>query len=161
MGGESEEPAVFAVDGGRPLRYASVNVPLARGRGLSAATVVGLLLALAAPPLVSIVDAVLWLGPEQAPARIGFGILIHWVNLVAVVVVVLQVERQPLASIGLRPLTWWTIPLGLLAGVAATAVTGILAKFLNPGSDPPFALLLLSLPFATRLLLVKTAGIFE
>jgi membrane protease YdiL (CAAX protease family) len=127
---------------------------------LSAATAVGLLLALAGPPLASVVADLQ--GAEQTPARIGWGVVIHWINLAAVVWVVLRVERQTLASIGLRPFRWWTIPLGLVAGIVATVVTGYLAQFLAPGGGASsFVATLLSLPFATRLLLVITAGVFE
>jgi membrane protease YdiL (CAAX protease family) len=159
VGGESEESAVLDVDGGA-LRYAGVNAPLADRARLSTATVVGLLLALAGPPFVSIVAAA-FQGGEQSPARIGWGMVIHWVNLAAVVLVVLRAERRPLTSIGLRRLAWWTIPLGLIAGVLATVITGILVKALNLGGDLSLAFLLLSLPFATRLLVVITAGVFE
>jgi membrane protease YdiL (CAAX protease family) len=127
---------------------------------VSAATVVGLLLALGGPPLVSIIGAAL-AGPDQTPARITWGIVIHWINLAAVVVVVLRAERRPLTSIGLRRFAWWTIPLGLLAGVIATVVTAILVKVLNLGGNSSFALMLMSLPLGTRLLVVLTAGIFE
>ena len=137
-----------------------MNAPLADRPRLSAATVVGLLLALAGPPFVSIVAAV-FQGGEQSPARIGWGMVIHWINLAAVVLVVLRAERRPLTSIGLRRLAWWTIPLGLIAGVLATVIAGMLVKALNLGADPSFAFLLLSLPFATRLLVVITAGVFE
>lgn len=140
--------------------HAGANDSSAHRSRLSAATIAGLLLALGGPPFVSIVAAVFG-GTDQTPARIGWGIVVHWINFAAVVAVVLWAERRPPTSIGLRPLAWWTIPLGLLAGIVATVATGILTKLLNPTAPAPFVQMLLSLPFAMRLLLVITAGVFE
>jgi len=127
---------------------------------LSPATLAGLLLALAGPPAAFIISTIFY-GTEQTPARTVWGLVIHWINLAALVAVVLRAERQPLASIGLRPLRWWTIPLGLLAGVAITVLAGFLSKPLGLSSAPSFVTMLQSLPFATRLLVAVTAGIFE
>jgi membrane protease YdiL (CAAX protease family) len=144
VGREPEEPAVL---------WWAVRLPLA--------TAIGLLLALAGPPLASFIADLQ--GTEQTPARIGWGVVVHWINLAAVVFVVLRAERRPLASIGLRPFKWWTIPLGLVAGIVATVATGYLAQFLTPSNAgvAPFVATLLSLPFAMRLVLVITAGVFE
>ena len=129
-------------------------------RGISRATLVGLFLALIVPLLLPVVDSIFY-GTEQTSARIEWGIVVHWVNLVALMAVVILAERQPLSSIGLRPLRWWTIPLGLLAGLAIMALSGVLARALEASSDVHFVAMLQSLPFSTRLLLVVTAGVFE
>ncbi len=70
-------------------------------------------------------------------------------------------EHLPLTSIGLRPVRWWTIPAGLLAGVAITLFSGACVSVLRLGSDTRYAAYLQSLPFILRLALVITAGIFE
>jgi membrane protease YdiL (CAAX protease family) len=128
---------------------------------MNARTLIGLLLALAGPPLASILAGLIG-GGEQTPGRVAWGMVIHWINLAVVVVWVLRAERLPLASIGLRRFAWWTIPLGLVVGVAATFATGLVVHLLKvDGGDPAYASLLMSLPFATRVLVVITAGVFE
>ena len=137
-----------------------MSAPVTSRPRLSAATVGGLLLALAGP-CVGFVVAPVFYGAAQSESRIGLGLVIHWINLAALIAVVLQAERQPLTSLGLRPLHWWTIPLGLLAGVAITVLAGVITTALGSNSDSSFVILLQSLPFVTRLLLVVTAAIFE
>jgi membrane protease YdiL (CAAX protease family) len=128
--------------------------------GFTLATIAGLLLALAGPPVAFVVSAGLF-GTGQTLARAEWGLLIHWVNLVALVGVVLWAERQPLASIGVRPFRWWTIPLGLAAGIAITILGGLLSKLLGLNGDASFVTAMQALPFAIRLLLAVTAGLFE
>jgi membrane protease YdiL (CAAX protease family) len=86
---------------------------------------------------------------------------LHWANFLAVIAIVVGGERRPFASIGVRPLRWWTIPLGLGAGVLFTVVTGILASLFTLKSDTVYAGYLQSLPFVVRVLVVLTAGVFE
>jgi membrane protease YdiL (CAAX protease family) len=133
--------------------------PKARA-GLSTATLTGLLLSLAGPPAAFIIAAVVY-GAEQSPTRTAWGLVIHWINLVALLAVVMRVERQPLSSIGLRPLRWWTIAVGLLAGVMITILAGTVSKLLGLSGDQSYVKILQSLPFMMRLLLALTAGIFE
>jgi CAAX protease family protein len=135
-------------------------VASARRQGISWATLVGLFLALIVPLLVPIVDTFFY-GAEQTSARIEWGVAVHWVNLAVLIAVVILAERQSLTSIGLRSLRWWTIPLGLLAGVAITALAGAVVRALGVSSDQHFTAFLQSLPFSMRLLLVVTAGVFE
>ena len=137
-----------------------MSAVLAPRQSISRATLAGLFLALIAPTLPSFIDPIFF-GTTQTPVRIEWGIVVHWVNLAALIVVVLLAEQQRLVSIGLRPLRWWTIPLGLLAGLAIMALSGLLAKALKASSDPQFAVFLQSLPLTTRVLLVITAGVFE
>lgn len=85
----------------------------------------------------------------------------HWFTLAGLIALVLFWERLPLTSIGLRPLRWWTIPAGLLAGVVLTLLTGACVSALRLGSDARYAAYLQSLPFLLRLALVVTAGVFE
>lgn len=129
-------------------------------QGVSRATLAGLFLALIAPTLPAFIDPIFF-RTAQTPARIAWGMVVHWVNLAALIAVVMVAERQPLASIGLRALRWWTIPLGLLAGLAILALSGVLVNALKASSDTRFVAFLQSLPFTTRLLLVITAGVFE
>lgn len=127
---------------------------------LSPATLLGLFLALVVPALAPFVDPIFF-GTALTSTRVVWGIVTHWINLAALIAAVLFLERQRLASIGLRPLHWSTIPLGLVAGIAIIPLSGLLAKAAGASGDVPFAAFLQSLPFATRLLLVVTAGIFE
>ncbi len=127
---------------------------------LAAATLWGLLLALVVPTGLGFVTALAY-GTTLTPALVTWGIAVHWANLLAVIAVVILAERQRPASIGLQPLRWWTLPLGLVAGFIILPIAGFLANALGASADARFAAFLQSLPFATRLLLVLTAGIFE
>lgn len=127
---------------------------------LAMATLLGLFLALVVPVLPSFIDPVFF-GTAQTSARVAWGIVVHWVNFAALIAVVILLERQRLSSIGLRPLHWWTVPVGLVAGVVILVLSGFLVNLLKASSDAHFAVFLQSLPFTTRLLLVVTAGIFE
>jgi uncharacterized protein len=127
---------------------------------LSIATSAGLFVALVIP-FLSFAAGRVGFGVEQSDVRIAFSLAVHWLNFAALIAVVVFWEREPLASIGLRPMRWWTIPAGVLAGVASVFLTGVLVSTLGLSSDTQFATYLQSLPFITRLLLVVTAGVFE
>lgn len=129
-------------------------------QSLSMATLWGLLLALALPTALAFFTALTY-GTTQIRTLINWGIPVHWANLAAVIAVVILAERQRPASIGLQPLRWWTLPLGLLAGLFILPVSGLLANALGSSADARFAGFLQSLPLATRVLVVLTAGIFE
>jgi membrane protease YdiL (CAAX protease family) len=129
-------------------------------QALSMATLLGLFLALVLPSLPLFIDSIFY-GAAQTSARVAWGIVVHWTNLAALIAVVILLERQRLSSIGLRPLHWWTIPLGLLAGLAIIPHSGVLVNAAGASGDTHFVAFLQSLPFTTRLLLVVTAGIFE
>ena len=131
-------------------------------RALSLGSLFGLVVALVAPFLIYLLLQRIY-GSEQSAGRIAVGIGAHWVNLVALIFVVLRVERSSLITVGLRPLRWWTIPLGLLAGGVITVVSSVITQtfHLGSGSDQSYASFLQSLPFWERLLLVVTAGVFE
>lgn len=139
---------------------AAVMETSASRQTLSSPTLLGLVLALVAPALPPFVDPIFF-GTALTSTRIVWGIVAHWVNLAALIAVVVLLERRKLVSIGLRPLRWNAIPLGLLAGLVIVAVSGFLGKAAGAGSDTHFVVFLQSLPFATRLLLVVTAGVFE
>ncbi len=128
------------------------NLSLATGAGLSVALLI---------PFLGLAAGRVGLGAEPSGARIASGLILHWLNLAALIAIVVFWERQPLASIGLRPIRWWTIPAGVLAGVASLLLTGIVVSTLGLKSDTHFATYLQSLPLITRLLLVVTAGVFE
>jgi uncharacterized protein len=127
---------------------------------LSLATSTGLFVALVGPVLTYVAGEAFF-GAEQASARVLFGLVFHWGNLAALVAIVLWWEHQPTGSVGLRPVRWWTIPAGLLAGVAITAVSSLLVGVLRLSADTEYVSYLQSLPFIIRVLLVVTAGVFE
>ena len=91
------------------------RLSLANGFGIFVALVV---------PFLSYALGQLIFGMAQSDAHIVSGLVIHWVTLAGLVAVIVFWERLPLASIGLRPVRWWTIPAGLLAGVAITFLSG-------------------------------------
>ena len=120
----------------------------------------GLCIALVAPVLPPLVGSLAgW--PEFSPARLGWGVVVHWLIFAAIVAWVVLLERRDLASIGVRPLRWWTLPLGLVAGAVILGISGSLIATLHLLSDTRFADYLLSQPWPLRLLLVVTAGVFE
>jgi uncharacterized protein len=127
---------------------------------LGVATSAGLFVALIVPFLTFAAGRIVF-GEEQSQARVVSGLVIHWINLAALIAIVVFGERRSLASIGLRPIRWWTIPAGLLAGVAITFLSGTLVTALRLSPDVQFVTYLQSLPFVTRLLLALTAGVFE
>jgi len=120
----------------------------------------GLCIALIAPVLPPLVGSLAgW--PELSRARLGWGIVFHWLIFAAIVAWVVLIERRNLASIGVRPLRWWTLPLGLIGGVVTLGVAGSLIDLLRLPGGTSYADYLMSQPFPIRLLLVMTAGVFE
>jgi membrane protease YdiL (CAAX protease family) len=123
----------------------------------------GLFLALVAPFLSYLCASPIF-GAAQTLTRIEWGTVIHWLNLFALIYLVLKIERQPLSSIGARPVRWWTIPAGVGLGIAMMLTFPLIAmlnSFLGLAMDEHFVTALMALPFWIRLLLVLTAGIFE
>lgn len=127
---------------------------------LSLATGTGLFVALVIPFLTYAVGR-LSFGTAQSGMRIATGLLLHWLTFVVLIAIVVLWERQPLASIGVRAMRWWTIPAGVLAGVVGVILSGVIVSTLHPSTDTHFVAYLQSLPFITRLLLAVTAGVFE
>jgi membrane protease YdiL (CAAX protease family) len=87
-----------------------------------------------------------------------------WANFFLLIGIVLFVERRQLASIGLRPLRWWTLPLGVLAGVTSGGVFRLAyVLMIKLGITPNEAAVkaITSLPFTMRILLVLTAAVVE
>jgi len=144
-----------ATDGAAPV--ATELTSNSSGRWI---TVTGLCLALIAPVLPPLVGSLFgW--AEISTARLWWGVLVHWAIFAAIVAWVVLVERQTPFSIGVRPLRWWTPPVGLLAGAVILGVSGILIGVLHLKSDTTFAEYLMSQPWPTRLMLAITAGVFE
>jgi membrane protease YdiL (CAAX protease family) len=127
---------------------------------VSLAAWTGLFVALVVPFLTYLAGQALF-GAVQTSARVVSGLVFHWINLAVLVAIVLWWERQSLGSIGVRPVRWWTIPAGLVAGIAITILTGSLVSVLRLSSDATFASFLQSMPFVIRVLLAITAGVFE
>jgi membrane protease YdiL (CAAX protease family) len=127
---------------------------------LSGATAAGLFCALVVPYLTYLFLRTIY-GGVQSPARIEAGLLLHWINLAALILVVMLAERRPLASIGLRKLRWWTIPLAVVAAVIIIVVSSALTQAFRLSADQVYATRLQSLPIVFRVLLAVTAGVFE
>jgi CAAX protease family protein len=124
-------------------------------------TAAGLCIALVIPVLPALVGWLLARETEFSTERIGWGLFVHWLIFATIVAWVVVVEHRNLASIGVRPLGWWTVPLGLVAGSVILGATGILIGVLHLQSGSRFAAYLLSLPLPTRVMLVITAGVWE
>ena len=136
-----------------------ITTPTSR-QAFSPAILGGLALALLGPVLALFLGSAVF-ATELSEARVGFGLAIHWLNLLAVLAIVLMWERLPLASIGVQRFRWWTIPLGLAAGVVILVVASVLITALKLSSDEHYAVFFKTLPFITRLAIVITAGVFE
>lgn len=126
----------------------------------SVATFCGLALALLVPLLPVLLHAD-YRGAVPSHAQIVWGLVMHWINLLALLAVVLVWERRDFASIGVRPFRWSALALGLLAGFVISVLSGLLVNVMHLKADAQFAQNLLALPFGLRLLLVLTAGVFE
>ncbi len=130
------------------------------GKRLPPATYIGLVLALAGPFVPYLIDPIIF-GAALTPARVEWDILFHWLNLAAVISVVLFAEKLPIKSIGLEHVRWWTAPLGLLAGAIILGLSSVAVGVLKTSSNAHFVELLTSLPFMVRVVIVITAGVFE
>lgn len=126
----------------------------------SVATLCGLALALLVPLLPLLLNSD-YRGTVPNHAQIVWGLVIHWINLLALLAVVFFWERRHLNSLGVRPFEWSTLAWGLLAGVVITVTSGVLTNALHLKADAQFAQNLSALPLALRVPLVLTAGIFE
>jgi membrane protease YdiL (CAAX protease family) len=123
-------------------------------------TIVGLIVALLGP-IATYPFAHTAFGTTFSPTRVVIGLVIHWINLAAVVAIVILWERRPLTSIGVVPMRWWTLPVGIVAGFVITFASGILVGTLGLHSDVEFVSKLQSLPVVLRALTALTAGVFE
>jgi uncharacterized protein len=127
-------------------------------------TLGALLLALAGPPLLTIV-ARRTLGDALSVARILPFDLALWAMLAVVLWVVVRVERQPLASIGLHRPRWSTLAwaLVLLVGISFVVVPAVLRLAYAaglPGYESGLARLM-RLPAWYRVFLAVSAGVVE
>jgi uncharacterized protein len=140
----------------------NANRPLEHPAGarFAPATLCGLILALVVP-LLPLVFSANYRGTVPTHAQVAWGLAIHWINLFALVAVLLFWERRGSASIGLRPFRWAALAIGLLAGFAITVLSSFLVNVLQLKVDTQFAQNLMSLPLGLRVLLVLTAGLFE
>src|SRR3712207_4621544 len=99
-------------------------------------TIVGLTLAILAPPLYSFVVAPTVLKPLVDPVFYGLlGTLFNLTIIVGLVGIATLWDRQPLGSLGVRPLAWrWAFlagGLGVVLGLAVPVLT-LLAQQLLP-----------------------------
>jgi len=144
---------------------ASTSFQTDGGKGAPSRSVIylGLVVALVLPYLTYLLVGGIF-GKEQSVARVVIGMVVHWINLLAVLFVVLQLERQPLSSIGLRPWRWGTLFFGVLAGFVVLLSYPLIAMLnsrLGLTTDESLFRFLASLSFWIRLGVVLTAGFFE
>lgn len=126
-------------------------------------TWVGLALAFLGPTL-GYYALSLFFGLAETPTRLSFGLVIRWLNFAALVALVVVWERRPIASIGLRRFRWWTIPLGVAAGVAVVVATPLIVwlnRTLGLSSDQRLVALLFALAWPARAVVVLTAAVVE
>ena len=126
----------------------------------SLATVVGLLVALLVPVATYPLGQTAF-GSGFSATRMEIGLAVHWTNVAILIAIVILWERRPLASIGLRPVRWWTVPAGLVAGIAIMIMSSIVVSASGLHTDSRFVGELQSLPAFLRVLIALTAGIFE
>ena len=106
------------------------------------------------------------LAPGTYPSigRLVLGVGLHWLIVAVLVATVFLLERRDAASIGLRRLRWWTVPLGLAAAgllFAAAPLAQAANHALGLDGDTRVIRWLMALPLWLRALLVVTAGVFE
>ena len=127
-------------------------------------TVVGVALAILAPPLSSFVVMPAF-KPLVGPLYGLLGTLFNWSLILSLVGITTLWDRQPLASLGLRPLAWRWAVLALGLGVVlapAFPVLNLLAQHLMPlpastAAADPFA----AIPVGWLALSISTAVIME
>ena len=124
-------------------------------------TAAGLFIALFVPVLPALVGSLLERGADFSTERVGWGLVVHWLIFATIVAWVVLVEHRDLASIGVHPIRWWIVPLGLVAGTVILGASGVLIGVLHLSSGTGFAAYLLSLSLPTRVMLVITAGVWE
>lgn len=124
-------------------------------------TAAGLFIALVVPVLPALAGWLLDREADLSTERVGWGLLVHWLIFATIVAWVVLIEHRNLASIGVRPIRWWIVPLGVVAGTVILGISGVLIGVLHLSSGSRLASYLLSLPLPTRVMLVITAGVWE
>lgn len=126
--------------------------------------VVGLALALGGPALLALAAGAL-ASDAHAVATSLLAQLVLWALLAAVVAIALGPERQPLASLGLRPLAFSSLVWGLIgAAVLVYAVIPLATRLLSLTGLPGFERGLArvhALPLWLRIGAVATGGVVE
>jgi len=126
-------------------------------------TLAGLLVALILPCLITL-GSHLYSSGSTSIARIAASEAALWANFFLLIGIVLFVEKRQLASIGLRPLRWWILPLGVLAGVISGGVFRLAYVLtIKLGITPNEAAVkaIISLPLTMRIVLLLTAAVVE
>src|SRR3569833_1300206 len=112
-------------------------------------TAAGLCIALVIPVLPALLGGLLERGIDLSAERGGWGLAVHWLIFATLVAWVVLVEHRNLGSIGVQPVRWWTVPMGLVDGTVLLGVTGVQIGVLHLSSATPFATYLLTLPLPT------------
>jgi membrane protease YdiL (CAAX protease family) len=106
-----------------------------------------------------------WIFPGAGLTAQALREAVLWVLTAVLVVYVLQVERRPLASIGLKKPTWKTWTFGVVGGLVMVAAmaTIYLAVFpaLGVSSTESAMQAVMATPFWLRLIVVVRAAVFE
>ena len=141
--------------------------PLGEGSRMSSvqwASSVGLIVAFGGMALLASPASRLLGDPERLPTW-ALGQLALWALLAAILAIVVLWEKQPLASLWLRPLGWRSLALGVLfAALQIYLVYPIRMRLLEWSGLPGFgdaATKILALPIGFRILAVIGAGVVE
>ena len=127
------------------------------------ATAVGLIVALAAPPLFVIIPDRLLPGPRSLPAQIVLQALFCGLAA-AIVAIVVRWERVPLRTIGLRKPDARTLVSALLLWVCVYLTSLMTAPLVNAAGTAHVEIAvsgLLALPVWLRVIVGATAGVVE
>lgn len=129
-------------------------------------TVVGLSVALGLPFVLSGLGLLLGRGREDGltPSRAGLLLVQEWAVTLVLLVIVLVWERQSLASIGIKKMSWqdvWWGVIGFIVGALSFILTVPVVKALGLGTTSGGIAQLAHMPMALRIGVVLTAGITE
>ncbi len=134
-------------------------------RRLTPTTALGLIVALILPLALTLLTLLVRGGGGVTASYAAFGLVLHWSILGVLLAIVVYGERRPPSSIGIRRLTPWTVPIGLLAGIGLTAcsppIAALEAALSIPRGDSAMADALFALPLVLRVALAITAGVYE
>lgn len=130
------------------------------------ATFVGLFVALGLPFVINGLELLLGARREDSltPSRAGLLIVEEWAVALVLLAIVFLWEKQSLASIGIKKMSWqdvlWGV-IGFIVGAFSFILTVPVVNALGLGATSGGILQLAQIPIALRIGIVLTAGITE